>query len=226
MLATDDAGVVVWEGAFEPFGTDYQAGTAAGASENGIYLRLPGQWYEDTWQGASSGGGINYNVARWIEFGTGRYTRPDPVGITELDPHLYAYVNSNPSRFSDPLGLRSWPFGGGQFCRDPSCRCEPPVKVLGEDQAAFVPTPGSGQCVEADAVYSSKCVLKIPDNIDCTLKCDPSAPPGQQGTLVCKSEGVILGAIGVVLGKKPECFTEPGQVPLGWPQNPFWEAGS
>jgi RHS repeat-associated protein len=222
LLATDDSGTVVWQGGFEPFGTDYQAGTMAGALDKAIYLRPPGQWEDGTWADATSGAGIAYNVARWIEPGTGRYTRPDPVGITELAVNLYAYVNSNPLRFRDPLGLRSWPFGGGQFCRDPSCQCEPPVKVLAEDGLVFVSTPGAGQCVEADAVYSAKCVLKIPDNIDCTLKCDPSAPPGEQGILECKPEGIILGAIAVILGKKPECFTDPGQIPIGWPPNPFW----
>jgi len=165
-------------------------------------------------------------VYRWYEAATGRYTRTDPVRGTELDPHLYAYVNSNPLRFSDPLGLRKWPFGAGRFCRDRSCQCEPPIRVLGEDQNAFIPTPGPGGCVDADAVYSVECVLKIPDNISCTLKCDPTAPKGQQGKLECRPKGFILGSIAVALGKKPECFTGPEQVPRGWPSNPFWAGGS
>ena len=44
LLATDDAGAVTWEGSFEPFSNDWQAGTMAGASDDGSYLRLPGQW--------------------------------------------------------------------------------------------------------------------------------------------------------------------------------------
>jgi len=44
LLATDATGAVVWEGGFEPFGRDYQQGMAQGALQNGIYLRLPGQW--------------------------------------------------------------------------------------------------------------------------------------------------------------------------------------
>jgi RHS repeat-associated protein len=59
-----------------------------------------------------------YNVHRWLDTQTGRYTRSDPAGATELDPHLYTYVNSNTLRFIDPLGLRRWPFGAGRFCRD------------------------------------------------------------------------------------------------------------
>jgi len=89
--------------------------------------------------------GGTYNVYRWYEAGTGRYTRTDPVRGTERDPHLYAYVSSNPLRFIDPLGLRQWPFGAGKFCRDKNCQCDnPPVRVLGEDSAAFVPLPGKG----------------------------------------------------------------------------------
>lgn len=40
---------------FEPFGGDYQAGTVAGASQNGIYPRLPDQWNDGTWNAASFG---------------------------------------------------------------------------------------------------------------------------------------------------------------------------
>jgi hypothetical protein len=69
-------------------------------------------------------------------------------------------------------------------------------------------------------------VLKIPDNFSCTLKCNPSAPPGEQGTLECRPKGLILGTIGLLLGRKPECFTGPDQVPPGWPPNPFWAGGS
>ena len=48
LVATDQGGTVTWEGGFQPFGTDYQAGmTGVGASENGIDLRLPGQWVSD-----------------------------------------------------------------------------------------------------------------------------------------------------------------------------------
>jgi YD repeat-containing protein len=139
ILATDDAGAVVWEGGFEPFGTDYQAGTAAGARDNGIYLRLPGQWEEETWSEATSGAGVYYNVHRWLIPGVGRYTRPDPIHLGLLEsssrPHglpvdslgayylamlragnpvheqPYLYGVQNPLLFQDPLGL----FGPGSL---------------------------------------------------------------------------------------------------------------
>jgi len=94
------------KGSFEPFGIDYQAGTGNGASDHGIYLRLPGQWDDGTWDDATSGAGVYYNVARWMEPGTGRYTRTDPLGFAG-DPHPYLYAWGNPLSFIDPLGERS-----------------------------------------------------------------------------------------------------------------------
>ena len=116
LLATDDSGAVTWEGGLEPFGRDHQAGTPAGALESGLFLRLPGQWEDSTWTDATSGAGIAYNVARWIEPQTGRYTRPDPAGrLGELHPYLYA--RGNPVLISDFLGLKSrtccTPIAGG-----------------------------------------------------------------------------------------------------------------
>jgi RHS repeat-associated protein len=102
LLATADTGTVVWEGGFEPFGTDYQAGTMAGALDSGIFLRLPGQWDDGTWADATSGAGIYYNVWRFLEPQTGRYTRPDPLGFL---PRLYRYAGSNPLTMLDTLGL-------------------------------------------------------------------------------------------------------------------------
>jgi RHS repeat-associated protein len=91
------------QGCFEPFGTDYQAGTAAGASQSGIYLRRPGQWDDGTWDEASSGAGIYYNVWRFLEPHTGRYTRPDPARILGISDYLFALAD--PISIIDPSGL-------------------------------------------------------------------------------------------------------------------------
>jgi RHS repeat-associated protein len=248
VLATSDVGAVVWAGGVEPFGKVWSAGAdnpdqesaEAGGSASGqeavlsrlttdkVFLRYPGQWASDAFRVDPRGGDLYYNVYRWYEAGTGRYTRVDPVGVTDTAPNLYAYVTGDPTRYSDPLGLRQWPFGAGKFCRDKSCECseDPPVKVIGEDSPSFGVTPASGGCVEADAVYSAKCVVKIPDNMQCTLKCSAGAPPGQQGQLSCKAKGLVLGpAAQLFLGKKPECFASPEQLPPGWPPNPLWTVG-
>jgi RHS repeat-associated protein len=115
LLATADTGTVVWEGGFEPFGRDYQQGTIAGASERGLFLRLPGQWDDGTWDEAASGAEVYHNVHRFLAPGIGRYTRPDPIRqVAELyaGPTLYLlpgspylYVAANPVRFIDPRGL-------------------------------------------------------------------------------------------------------------------------
>jgi len=46
-----------------------------------------------------------YNVHRWYSPATGRYTRPDPLGIDEDDYTLYAYAIANPLINIDPDGL-------------------------------------------------------------------------------------------------------------------------
>lgn len=113
VLATDVSAGLVWRGGFEPFGADWQAGTASGAQENGVFLRLPGQWDDSVWREASLGASIYYNVHRWFTPGTGRYSRPDPA-LRPLIGRLYLYAKSNPLFNYDPLGLHEtrYPHGG------------------------------------------------------------------------------------------------------------------
>ncbi|MDY7091564.1 MAG: RHS repeat-associated core domain-containing protein [Acidobacteriota bacterium] len=101
VLATDEAGAVLWQGGFEPFGADY-----SGASVAGVDLRFPGQWEDEVWGEASEGAGVGYNVYRWYEPGTGRYGRVDPLGL-EGGLNLFAYGLSNSIVRRDPLGLQA-----------------------------------------------------------------------------------------------------------------------
>ena len=113
--STDLLGAQVWQGGFEPFGADWQAGTANGASENGLQLRLPGQWDDETWAGA----GIFYNVHRWLQAATGSYTRVDPLGLVDramFSPKsaqgsqlelVFGYAQMNPLLRFDRLGEKS-----------------------------------------------------------------------------------------------------------------------
>ncbi len=71
VLASTLAGATVWQGMFEPFGESF--------GDVQTHLRLPGQWVDVSWTDASSGLNPSYNVHRWYEHGTGRYTRPDPL---------------------------------------------------------------------------------------------------------------------------------------------------
>ncbi len=67
----------------------------------------------------------------------------------------------------------------------------------------------SGQCVESDAVYSAKGVVKIPDNFRCTMKCQ-----GGHGTLTCKARPPVPFV-------KPHFLPPGAKLPNGWPVNPF-----
>ena len=105
ILATDTAGTAVWSGGFQPFGADY-----AGASVAGVFLRFPGQWVGGAWEDSSAGVLAN-NVHRWYGAGSGRYSRPDPLGV-ESSIHVYTFVDNRPQMFIDPFGLRAIIFTG------------------------------------------------------------------------------------------------------------------
>lgn len=99
ILATDPAGATVWQGGFEPYGEDWND-----AQTNGVFLRFPGQWQDETWQNSRLDSDLYFNVFRLYDFGTGRYERPDPLGVgASID--LYGYAHQNPMAMIDPLGL-------------------------------------------------------------------------------------------------------------------------
>ncbi len=119
ILATADTGALVWQGGFEPFGADWNGAKAAG-----VFLRFPGQWVDEAWDGGRVEGGLYYNVHRWYGWGVGRYTRVDPLGLSALNPigprHLYSYGENQPSANIDPLGLYSLDPGCNKWCGPPS----------------------------------------------------------------------------------------------------------
>ena len=102
VLASNSGGALLWSGGFEPFGADWQAGSPAGAQERGIFLRLPGQWDDDTWQQAALGAGVYYNLHRWYQDNVGRYTSRDRL---DASPNDFAYVDARPLVLLDPSGL-------------------------------------------------------------------------------------------------------------------------
>jgi len=46
-----------------------------------------------------------YNVHRWYQPTTGRYTRPDPLALNNTRENVYVYARGNPLLYTDPLGL-------------------------------------------------------------------------------------------------------------------------
>jgi RHS repeat-associated protein len=146
VFATNELGGLGWEVGFEPFGLDWQAGMPNGAQNSGVFLRFPGQWFDGTWTDPSLGADVAYNAYRWYEPGTGRYTRPDPLGLDEGDVTLYAYAISNPLFNIDPEGLVA--LAPGQKCKGfdkvlrklqklkQNCEC---LKYFREELAADLP---------------------------------------------------------------------------------------
>ena len=156
VLATDTSGVSIWAGGVEPFGRTWTAGPdnpdpelAAGksgpigqtetsalgtlASEK-VFLRYPGQWVSDAFRVTGGQEEIYYNVNRWIETNSGRFTTPDPLG-RQGDSQAYAYSRLNPLRYVDRLGLLSFDescYGClGQNVGDPSSPTQLGIIVQG-----------------------------------------------------------------------------------------------
>jgi hypothetical protein len=131
-LATGTTGAVVWSGGFEAFGRDWQATTSNGALGSGIFLRAMGQWDDEAWSSALKSG-LYYNVNRWYEPATGRYSAADPLArstggvalhvargaqrgfwtgkpamlrmLAADETSTYAYALESAVNFTDPLGL-------------------------------------------------------------------------------------------------------------------------
>jgi RHS repeat-associated protein len=105
---TDATGTVVWEASYKPFGE-------ALINQNSVVennFRFPGQYFDKET-------GLHYNYHRYYDPQTGRYLRPDPIGLNG-GINLYAYVSNNPVNYIDPRGESGLPgivvgMGAGAF---------------------------------------------------------------------------------------------------------------
>lgn len=104
IFALNQAGTEYWKGGLEPFGRDWQEGTANDMLTKGIFLRFPGQWDDTLFSNPTLGADIFYNVHRWYEQQTGRYASADPLGMA-ASTNAYAYVDGRATSLVDPLGL-------------------------------------------------------------------------------------------------------------------------
>jgi RHS repeat-associated protein len=91
-VVTDEAGDTVWEGHYSPFGE-----VEVVVEDVAFGGRFPGQYFDQE-------SGLYYNYFRDYDPGIGRYVQSDPIGLWG-GMNTYAYVNGNPTVYSDPLGL-------------------------------------------------------------------------------------------------------------------------
>lgn len=96
-LLTNRDGTVVWEANRV---SAYGAVTASTDQAIEQPWRLPGQYYD-------AETGLNYNLHRYYDSSTGRYTSEDPIGLAGgLNRYTYAY--GNPINYIDPTGEIVW----------------------------------------------------------------------------------------------------------------------
>ena len=92
-IMTDDTGTVVWEASYKPFG-EASVNPRSSVVNN---IRFPGQYYDQET-------GLHYNYFRYYDPRSGRYMRPDPMGLRG-GVNVFLYVQNNPIGYIDPLGL-------------------------------------------------------------------------------------------------------------------------
>jgi RHS repeat-associated protein len=97
---SDPDGKVVWEANWQAFGQARVSPTSKVAN----HLRLAGQY-------ADAETGLHDNFYRTYDPATGRYWQTDPLGLAGAFGG-YAYVQSNPINFIDPLGLLQFRYHG------------------------------------------------------------------------------------------------------------------
>lgn len=94
MLGSGGAVLWTWPYAQNPFGERPASGSYA------LNARFAGQYFD-------SESGLNYNLHRDYEPGTGRYIESDPIGL-KGGVGTYGYVSASPMRYADLLGLLQW----------------------------------------------------------------------------------------------------------------------
>lgn len=178
---TNQQGQVAWQWLITGFGevnpttgaTGYtQEQNGASYSEEITFdLRYPGQvWDEET--------GLSYNLNRYYDRATGRYTQADPIGLAG-GWNRFSYVGGNPLSFVDPDGLRpnrpQW-WNDGWKPITPSGHC-----ATAECAAGLPRTPSDNRSPEEVDFGQCKMVCQI-SLLAPVAMCNAAAGGGLAGT--------------------------------------------
>jgi RHS repeat-associated protein len=97
----NSSGTTEWQSAYQGNPWNEQTPTSSGYVYN---LEFPGQYFD-------AETGLNYNVNRDYDSGSGRYIESDPLGLL-AGPNTYAYVAGDPMNWIDPIGLSTVTYDG------------------------------------------------------------------------------------------------------------------
>ena len=127
-LVDPAAGTIAWRATRTVWGHT----TWPAASTTYTPLRFPGQYFDPETR-------LHYNLNRYYDPETARYTTPDPLGLTP-DPNPDSYVH-NPYTWADPLGLAPDPSDDlrKELLDLGKSRVDKVAEGLGDDD----PTPGA-----------------------------------------------------------------------------------
>ncbi len=154
-ITTDHLGtpVLVTDGGGSVLSTDW---TEPFRPRTDVLLQYPGQWLDTPLRifhgGTADPDGIdqvNYNLNRWYEPATGRYTQADPL-LRDFAGRDYAYSEDRPTTLADPTGLL--PCNPGEIAQ---CRsgCQAQRRLFANCTAFEVPIP----CIWVISYRFTKC---------------------------------------------------------------------
>ena len=103
--------------------------------------------------------------AREYDAETGRWTAKDPIGFAGGDVNLYTYVENNPIRFVDPLGLV-----GAELLPDPANMPESEEEIRGAVEIIPDLIPGAGPAIKGGGAIicmarNNKHIRKVIDSL-------------------------------------------------------------
>ena len=179
---TNASGTVVWQADYTPFGELTETVSIVEQP-----FRFPGQYFDGET-------GLYYNYFRDYDPGLGRYVQSDPIGL-DGGINTFAYVNTNPLGFVDPLGL--FMYEGGVT---PLERWGAMWRGLFNDTRVVIPQgpikgPFGGKCGPQGRVLATWIPDLYPDECDMHDACYVVVRNNATGTLVKRFAISFLGEL-------------------------------